>query len=133
MPFPYVDTETFASELPYTENDFPGLAGESEWQALLERALKTESERVANYANQVDSDTEWDPEDKTVPFVVRMAVVRLARDRVAGIKEDGLNSEGLASGVNYDYRPPEVLREEVKQALDDADYRAGDDHFVFNA
>jgi hypothetical protein len=62
-----------------------------------------------------------------------MAVIRLARDRIAGIKEDGLSSEGLASGVNYDYRPPKALREEVKEALDEADYRTADDDFVFIA
>jgi hypothetical protein len=133
VPFPYVDADTFASELPYTASDFPGLASESEWQGLLERALKTESERVASYANQVDTAAEWDPADATVPFVARMAVIRLARDRIAGIKEDGLASESLGSGASYDYRPPEALRKEVKEALDEADYRTADDDFVFIA
>jgi hypothetical protein len=133
MPFPYVGAETFRRESEYTPSDFPGIASESDWQALIDEALRTASERVADYANLVTTDAEWDPDDKTVPFVAREATIRLARARIARIKEDGLESEGLASGVNYSYRPPATLREEVQESLDEAGYRAGDDDFVFNA
>lgn len=118
MPFPYVETSAFEQELQFSPADV-GLA-ESEWNATLSRALKTASERVEGYT---DANTDWRADGDTVPFVVQEAVIRLARHRIARIKEDGLESESLASGVSYNYRPPADLRDEVKADLIEAGYR----------
>lgn len=130
MPFPYVSPEALARELQYTAADIPGVAGETEWSALLTTAVETESERVGIYANNVETANEWRPDDATIPLVVREAVIRLARARIARIREDGISSESLVSGASYDYRPPADLRNEVKATLDEAEYRTGDDDFV---
>lgn len=118
MPFPYVDTDAFERELQYTQADFPGVADESEWNALLDEALKTESERVEAYT----SGQSWRNSD-SVPYIIRAAVIRLARQRIAAIREDGISSEDLVSGAGYDYRPPQEIRNEVIEMLDEADYR----------
>lgn len=118
MPFPYVDVADFKRELPYERADVPGIDTADDWTGLLEEALKAESERVEGYTTNHD----W-RDDSEAPFVVRMAVIRLARQRLAGIEEDGLNSEQSASGSRYNYRPPEALRSEVQKALAEAGYR----------
>jgi hypothetical protein len=119
MPFPYVDPDDFERELQYTQADFPGVQDQSDWNGLLTEALKAESERVEGYT----TNHSWRPDSDTVPFVVRMAVIRLARQRIAGIKEDGISKEDLVSGAGYDYRPPQELRDEVQSALAEAGYR----------
>ncbi|SFR42136.1 hypothetical protein SAMN04487947_1228 [Halogeometricum rufum] len=118
VPFPYVDRDRFATELQFTAVDFA--LDESDWNQLLDDALKAESERVEAYCAE---DVGWRAASADVPFIVQTAVIRLARQRVAGIKEDGINSEDLVSGAGYDYRPPQALRDEVKQALGEAGYR----------
>lgn len=126
MPFPFVKRATFERELQYTALDV-GIQSESDWNAVLDEALKAASERVGGYATAIDSHAEWYPDDATIPFVVRESVIRLARQRVAAIMEDGLSSEDLVSGAGYDYRPPADIREEVKADLDEHGYRIGDD------
>lgn len=119
MPFPYVDAADFKRELPFERADVPGIDTQSEWDGLLEEALKAESERLEGYT----SGYSWRDGSDTVPFVVRMGVIRLARQRLAGVEEDGLASESTASGSRRDYRPPEALRSEVQKALAEAGYR----------
>jgi hypothetical protein len=118
MPFPYVEPERLEHELQYTQNDFPGIEDGSDWATLLSDSLKTASERVDGW---LDSGTDWRDAD-SVPFVIQLAVIRLARARIAHIREDGIESEGLVSGANYDYRPPGELREEIRRQLADAGY-----------
>lgn len=132
MPFPYVSPDELRLELQYSANDFPNVDGQSDWEQLLTRALKAESERVAQYANEVDTVNEWRPANATVPFVVQEAVIRLARARIARIREDGISNESLPSGASYNYRPPEEIRSEVKASLDEAEYRTADDDFIAN-
>lgn len=119
MPFPYVASDELERELQYSQHDFPGIDSESDWAGLLEEAVKTESERVEGYT----SNHSWRADSKTVPFVVRLCVIRLARQRLAGIREDGISKEDLVSGAGYDYRPPEAIRSEVQKALAEAGYR----------
>lgn len=132
MVFPFVDLTDFKDEFRYTAVDLD--VDPSRFDALLERALKTASERVEDMATLVPKD-EWRDAATTddVPFVARESVIRLARARLERIMEDGLEQESLASGVSYSYRPPKALRDDVRDTLDEADLRAGDDDFVFNA
>ncbi|AUV81259.1 hypothetical protein C2R22_05940 [Salinigranum rubrum] len=125
MPFPFVERDALERELQYSATDFPGTTSESEWNGLLEHALKAASERVEGYVD----DQDWRDEDATVPYVVRGVVIRLARQRIAGIREDGISSEDLVSGAGYDYRPPQAVRDEVKDTLEEAGYRTGDEEF----
>jgi hypothetical protein len=117
MPFPYADRARLERELQYTQADFPGVADESDWNALLEDALESASERVegAQYAGQ-----DWRDATDTVPAIVAWAVIRLARHRIASIREDGISKEDLVSGAGYDYRPPSAIRSEVQQAIQNA-------------
>lgn len=119
MPFPYVPADEFELELEYTAADFPAIQSESDWNKLLERALKTASERVDGW---IDGEYDWRGEDNTAPFVVQTAVTRLARQRIAGIKEDGITKEDLVSGAGYDYRTPAELRAEIRDELSEAGY-----------
>lgn len=128
MPFPFVEADRLAHELEYTQADFPAIESESGWNSLLSDAVKTESERVEGYADD-DAADGWRDADASVPYVVRSAVIRLARQRIAGIKEDGIAKEDLVSGAGYDYRPPKALRDEVKEALEEAGHRTGEDEF----
>lgn len=119
MPFPYVSPDEFERELQYTQADFPGVSDGSDWVQLLDAALKTASERIDGWTV---SSVDWRSETDTVPFVVQMAVIRLARHRIAQIREDGISSEDLVSGAGFDYRPPSELYTEIQQALTDAGY-----------
>lgn len=123
MPFPYVEPDRLELELTYEAHDF-GIESDSEWNALLSDALEAASERIDGWT---DDGVEWHDADDTVPFVVREAVIRLARLRIASIKEDGLSSETTAAQASMSYRPSQEIRDEVKTALDEAGYRTGDE------
>jgi hypothetical protein len=119
MPFPYASRDQLERELQYVQADFPGVQDESDWNGLLDDALETESERVEGDAY---AGADWRDATATVPLVVELAVIRLARQRIAAIREDGISSEDLVSGAGYDYRPPSAIRAEIRQALSDAGY-----------
>jgi hypothetical protein len=119
MAFPYATRAQLTRELQYTQADFPGVADESDWNALLDRALRTASERVEGEAY---AGRDWRGANADPPTVVEAAVIRLARHRIASIREDGLSSEDLVSGAGYEYRPPAAIRTEVQQELARAGY-----------
>lgn len=51
-----------------------------------------------------------------VPHPVQEAVLRLVRERLSMIEEDGLKRESV-DGASYTYRPPEELKREVAASL----------------
>lgn len=116
MPFPYATPEQFERECPYGPEDF-GLS-ESEWQDLVYEKLEQETERVETWID--DDYRERDAAE--VPLLVRGAVIRLTREVIAQIEEDGLSSESLASGAQYSYRPPEEIRADTRDQLVKAGY-----------
>lgn len=132
MPMPFVDETTFEQELQYTAADFD--LDSSEFQALLTRALGTASEQVASFATEI-ADGTWQNAASVddIPRVAREGVIRLARARVARIREDGISKEDLVSGAGYDYRPPQAIRNEVKQQLDEAGYRSAPEDFSYHS
>lgn len=117
MPFPYVTASTLDTEISYTRQGF-GLT-QNEWTDLLERKCKQETERVESWIDQ-----SWRPDDADVPFVIRAAVIRLARSTIHQIEEDGLEQES-AEDRSEIYRPPQAIREEVRTELGEAGYDTG--------
>lgn len=123
MPFPYADQPRLEREMSYGPSDF-GFETETEWTSLLADALNSESDRIDGWTHD---DLNWHDEDDTVPFVIEAMTIRLARQYVASIHEDGLSSQSLPSGASTSYRPPEDLRAEVKRELVERGYRETDD------
>jgi hypothetical protein len=122
MPDPYVDPSTLERELTYEANDF-GIQTATEWESLLESALSSATHRINNWT---DDSVEWLGASDTVPADIQEAVIRLARLRIANIKEDGLSSETSASQASLSYRPPSDIIAEIKTELEEAGYRTTD-------
>ena len=112
----YVTADELQEELPFGEETRANI---DDWEALLERFLDEESERIEgpDYAGREFDD---------VPGPVKNAVVRLVRSRLEQIKTDGVESESLASGLSMTYRPPEAIRRDVQSMV--RKYRDDEDH-----
>ena len=89
---------------------------EADWGALLGDILEDASRTVDGICDQ--SFKNHDP----VPPVVREAVIRLARERLHRIREDGLSSEASPSGEQASYTGPQATLDDIERRLAEAGY-----------
>lgn len=98
-------------------------ATDTDWQTLIEEIIEEESGYVgqllreqgvnfADYPTRTDLLTEYS--------IVRTAMVRLCRQAIHTIEEDGLESESAADR-SESYRPPSAIREEVANLIETID------------
>lgn len=101
----------------------------SEWSALLEDIIQEESGYVRGLlsAQGVDLSTFATADELVGTYpLVRTAMVRLCRQAIHNIEEDGLESESAADR-SESYRPPSAIREEVADLIGSIDVPEDED------
>jgi hypothetical protein len=92
---------------------------DSEWDTLLGDVIEEESGYVAQLVSGqgVDLSTYQTRSDLVSDYpIIRTAMVRLCRQALHNIEEDGLESESAADR-SESYRPPAAIREEVANLI----------------
>lgn len=110
---PYCSRARLERNLPFDASAFD--LTETEWGDLLDERLAVESERVEGYLG-------FDYRDETiaetdVPETVKNAVMRLARDGIQQINQEGRSSESSGDGASASFRPSEEIQMEVRREL----------------
>lgn len=109
----YVSQETLLQELAWDAEAFQGV---DDFDALLERLLDEESDRIEGFAErswgQDDS-----PDDDDAPVEVRDGVIRLVRSRLQRIQTDGIGNDQIVGAGSASYRPPEEILDSVREQV----------------
>lgn len=130
VPYPLITVDELERRLDdpeFIQSD-SGLS-ESEWQTLLDDIIQEESGYVGRLLTEQGIDfAEYPTQTELIDEhpVVRNAMVRLCRQGIHAIEEDGLESESAADR-SESYRPQAAIREEVATLIDTIDVPTNED------